>query len=108
MSPAGSSTIPQRRLQSRLRRTALDHGQSRRQLRRAGVTLGYDFSAGGWDISPSLSAAYRDVDIDGYDETDSAANGGLALRYDDQTIKSKRSILGIALAAARSAELRAC
>lgn len=63
-----------------------------------GATLGYDFRAGGWQISPSLSAAYRDVDIDGFDETDSVANGGLALRYQEQSIESKRSILGLALA----------
>lgn len=63
-----------------------------------GATLAYDFSAGGWQISPSLSASYRDVDIDGYDETDSVVNGGLALRYDDQSIESKRSIVGLALA----------
>lgn len=60
----------------------------------AGVTVGYELSAGGWDITPSVSASYRDVDIDGYDETDTIG-GGLALRYDDQTIKSKRSIVGI-------------
>lgn len=63
-----------------------------------GATLSRDFRAGGWDISPSLSASYRDVDIDGYDETDSAPNGGLALRYDEQNIKSTRSIVGLALA----------
>lgn len=61
-----------------------------------GVTVGLDLSAGGWDISPSLSASYRDVNIDGYDERDSSG-GGLALRYQDQSIKSKRSILAIAL-----------
>lgn len=60
-----------------------------------GFTVGYEISAGGWDIAPSLSASYRDVSIDGYDETDSG--GGLALRYEEQSIKSKRSILGIAL-----------
>jgi len=63
-----------------------------------GATLGYDFLAGGWQVSPSLSASFRDVDIDGFDETDSAANGGLALRYQDQSIESKRSILALALA----------
>jgi outer membrane lipase/esterase len=61
-----------------------------------GVTFGYELSAGGWDISPSLSANYRDVDIDGYAERDSFANGGLALAYDDQTIKSKRAIAAVA------------
>jgi outer membrane lipase/esterase len=63
-----------------------------------GATLAYDFLAGGWQISPSISASYRDVDIDGYDETDSAVNGGLALRYQDQSIESQRSIVGLALA----------
>jgi len=61
-----------------------------------GVTVGYELSAGGWDITPSVSASYRDVDVDGYDETD-RLGGGLALRYDDQTIKSTRSIVGIEL-----------
>lgn len=59
-----------------------------------GLTVGYELSAGGWDITPSVSASYRDVDIDGYDETD-RFGGGLALRYDEQTIKSTRSIVGI-------------
>ena len=63
-----------------------------------GATLSYDFLAGGWQISPSLSASFRDVDIDGYDEKDSTTNGGLALRYQDQSIESKRSIVGLALA----------
>ena len=48
-----------------------------------------------------LTVAQRElsrVDIDGYDETDSAPNGGLALRYDEQSIKSTRSIVGLALA----------
>lgn len=61
-----------------------------------GATLSYDFRPGGWQISPSLSAAYRDVDIDSFDETDSVAGGGLALRYQEQSIESKRSILGLA------------
>jgi outer membrane lipase/esterase len=62
-----------------------------------GVTLGYEFDAGGWDFVPSLSASYRDVDIDGYDEIDSLPAGGLALRYEDQTIESTRSIVGLAM-----------
>jgi len=62
-----------------------------------GATIGYEFHAGGWDILPSLSGSYRDVSIDGYDEHDTSTDGGLALRYDEQSIKSTRSILGIAL-----------
>ncbi len=62
-----------------------------------GLTLSHDFSAGGWDVTPSLTGSYRNVDIDSYSERDTSANGGLALAYDDQTIKSTRSILGIAI-----------
>jgi outer membrane lipase/esterase len=62
-----------------------------------GATIGYAFTAGGWDIVPSLSGSYRDVKIDGYDERDTFTDGGLALRYEDQTIKSTRSIVGLAL-----------
>lgn len=64
----------------------------------AGVTVGYEFNAGGWEFSPSLSASYRDVDIDGYAERDSVANGGLALAYEDQSIESKRTIVGFGIA----------
>lgn len=60
-----------------------------------GLTVGYDFNVAGWDITPSISASYRDVDMDGFEETD-IGGGGLALRYDDQSIESKRSIVGIA------------
>ena len=62
-----------------------------------GLTVGYEFTAGGWDIAPSVSASYRDVDIDGYDETDTSS-GGLALRYEDQSIKSTRSIVSLGFA----------
>jgi outer membrane autotransporter protein len=62
-----------------------------------GLTLSHDFSFGGWDLTPSLSGSYRDADIDGYAERDTSANGGLALAFDDQGIKSTRSIVGIAL-----------
>ena len=61
----------------------------------AGATFGFEAVRGNWDITTSLSVAYRDIDIDGFDEADST-NGGMALRYDKQTIKSLRSILGIA------------
>ena len=60
-----------------------------------GASLGYGLQAGDWDISPALTLSYRDVDIDSFQETDTTANGGLALAYDDQTIKSTRTILGV-------------
>ncbi|MEL7538150.1 MAG: autotransporter outer membrane beta-barrel domain-containing protein [Pseudomonadota bacterium] len=59
-----------------------------------GATIGYDFAVDSWDIAASLSLAYRDIDIDGYTETDSSG-GGLPLAYDDQTIESFRAILGV-------------
>lgn len=62
-----------------------------------GATLSMDFEAGGWDITPSFSGSYRDVDIDSYHETDQFANGGLALAYDEQKIESVRSIVGLAV-----------
>jgi uncharacterized protein YhjY with autotransporter beta-barrel domain len=61
-----------------------------------GFTAGYDTSWANWDVSTTLSLNYRDIDIDGYDETDSEPNGGLALRYASQTIESRRSILAFA------------
>ncbi|MDY6946546.1 MAG: autotransporter outer membrane beta-barrel domain-containing protein [Pseudomonadota bacterium] len=61
-----------------------------------GLTIGYEFNIGGWDLTPSVSGSYRDVDIDGYEEADQAG-GGLALRYDDQRIESTRSIVGLTL-----------
>ncbi len=63
----------------------------------AGATLGFDSKLGSWDFTPSLSVSYRDADIDGYTESDSLPTGGLALRYDEQTIESLRSILSLAL-----------
>lgn len=60
-----------------------------------GATLGFDFVRGNWDISTTLSVAYRDIDIDGYTETDGDPNGGLELSFSDQTIESLRSILGV-------------
>lgn len=60
-----------------------------------GATLGYSAVRGNWDISTTVSVAYRDIDIDGYRETD-AAGGGLSLSFADQTIESLRSILGVA------------
>ena len=48
-----------------------------------GVSVGYDYTNGNWDISPQLSLAYRDVSLDGYVESDSLG-GGLSLAYDKQ------------------------
>lgn len=61
-----------------------------------GATIGYDVNRGNWDISTTLSLTYRDIDIDGYSESD-PAGGGLSLSFSDQTIESFRSIVGIAV-----------
>jgi uncharacterized protein YhjY with autotransporter beta-barrel domain len=61
----------------------------------AGASFGYEVVRGNWDITTTLSVAYRDIDIDGFDEIDTTG-GGMGLRYADQTIESLRSILGVA------------
>jgi len=63
-----------------------------------GTSLTYDLRAGGWDISPSLTFSYREINIDPFVETDTTSNSGLALSYDEQTIESTRTILGVSLA----------
>jgi uncharacterized protein with beta-barrel porin domain len=60
----------------------------------AGASWGYEAVRGNWDITTSLSVAYRDIEIDGFDETDTSG-GGMALRYSAQKLESLRSILGI-------------
>jgi uncharacterized protein YhjY with autotransporter beta-barrel domain len=61
----------------------------------AGASFGYEAVRGNWDITTTLSVAWRDIEIDGFDETDSSG-GGMGLRYAEQTIESLRTILGIA------------
>jgi uncharacterized protein YhjY with autotransporter beta-barrel domain len=60
-----------------------------------GLSVGYDYTNGNWDISPQLSLAYRDISLDGYSETD-PLGGGLSLAYDKQEIESLKSVLGVA------------
>jgi outer membrane autotransporter protein len=67
----------------------------------AGLTVGHDFNLNSWDLDVSVSANYRHVKIDSFQETDTSG-GGLALAYDEQTIKSFRSILGLNLSRAIS------
>lgn len=70
-------------------------GETEGDFLAAGATFGYEAQRGAWDITTTLSVAYRDIDIDGFDEIDTSG-GGMALRYSEQQIKSLRSILGIA------------
>ncbi len=63
-----------------------------------GATAGYQIAAAAWNIMPSLSANYRRASINSFTETDPnppAGGDGLALSYNDQTVDSLRSILGI-------------
>ena len=66
-----------------------------------GATVGYDVNRGNWDITTSLSLAYRDIGIDGYTEVD-PAGGGLTLSYGDQTVESLKTILGFSFSRAFS------
>jgi len=61
-----------------------------------GATAGYEYTALGWNLSPSLSLNYRRAKFDSFSESDPAlANDGLALSFADRTIESMRSILGV-------------
>ena len=66
-----------------------------------GATVGHDFDVSSWDLEASLSANYRRVKIDSFAENDTSG-GGLALAYDDQTIDSFRSIVGLNISRALS------
>jgi uncharacterized protein YhjY with autotransporter beta-barrel domain len=61
-----------------------------------GATAGYQYAAFGWDFTPSLSINYRRSKFDSFSETDpNLANDGLGLSFDERTIESLRSILGV-------------
>jgi outer membrane autotransporter protein len=59
-----------------------------------GLSMGYDFLAGGLTISPNLGFFYIDTTIDGF--TESGA-GGLNLIYDEQKFKSMTGNAGLRL-----------
>jgi outer membrane autotransporter protein len=59
-----------------------------------GLSMGYDFLAGGLTISPNLGFFYIDTTIDGF--TESGA-GGLNLIYDEQQFKSTSGNAGLRL-----------
>jgi uncharacterized protein with beta-barrel porin domain len=61
-----------------------------------GATAGYQYAAFGWDFSPSLSINYRKSKFDSFSETDpNLATDGLGLSFNERTIESLRSILGV-------------
>jgi outer membrane autotransporter protein len=59
-----------------------------------GLSMGYDFLAGGLTISPNVGVFYIDTTIDSF--TESGA-GGLNLLYDEQKFKSLTGNLGLRL-----------
>ncbi len=63
-----------------------------------GATAGYQMRAASWDIMPSLSVSYRRATFDSFTEHDPTdPNDGLPLSFDDQSVESLRSILGLDL-----------
>jgi outer membrane autotransporter protein len=66
------------------------------------ATVAYDAKLGSWDFTPSLSVSIRNADVDGYTEENNVVAGGLALRFDEQSIDSNRSIVGLDLSKAIS------
>jgi len=64
-----------------------------------GVTAGYQYSVANFDLTPSLSFNYRRAKFDSFNESDANgdATNGLGLAFNDQTVESARSILGLDL-----------
>ncbi|HZO22200.1 MAG TPA: autotransporter outer membrane beta-barrel domain-containing protein [Steroidobacteraceae bacterium] len=63
-----------------------------------GATAGYQTQAASWDVMPSLSVNYRRASFDSFAEHDpNDPNDGLPLFFNDQTVESLRSILGLDL-----------
>ncbi|HEY7642523.1 MAG TPA: autotransporter domain-containing protein [Steroidobacteraceae bacterium] len=59
-----------------------------------GLSMGYDFLAGGLTISPNVGFFYIDTTIDGFTEKNA---GGLNLIYDEQKFKSMTGNVGLRL-----------
>lgn len=68
----------------------------------AQLTGGYVFGSGATTVDVYGGFDYLDIDIDGYQESEGTAGGGLALRYGKQDTRSLQSIIGIMLRHATS------
>lgn len=64
------------------------------------VNAGWQWYANEWLIQPTVGVSVRNYEIDGYAEQDTAANGGMELRYGDQDIDSVRSVVGLQISRA--------
>ena len=67
-----------------------------------GLLTGYDYPVGRFTIGPRAGLNYSNTKINGYGESGST---GVELRYDDQSINSLQSVLGIQGSAAFSTGL---
>lgn len=63
------------------------------------AVTGYDYTIGIFTIGPRVGVNYSRLRIDDYSEN---GGGGLGLRYDDQTVKSLQSTVGLQASAAIS------
>ena len=59
------------------------------------VNAGWQWYSNAWLIQPNIGLSFRNYQIDGYTEVDTASTGGMELRYGDQDIDSVRGVLGI-------------
>ena len=68
------------------------------------ATAGWQIYQNEWLIQPTMGLSVRNYEIDGYTEQDTAANGGMELRYGDQDIDSVRWVLGLQMSRAYNVE----
>jgi uncharacterized protein with beta-barrel porin domain len=68
----------------------------------AGINVGTSFEWGATTLYLDGGFTHLDVGVDGYDELDTAVNGGLGLRYDEQDITSTQARVGLHLTRAFS------
>ncbi|QIB65882.1 autotransporter outer membrane beta-barrel domain-containing protein [Kineobactrum salinum] len=66
------------------------------------LTGGRIFGSGATTLDLYAGMDYLDIDIDGFEEREANASGGLALRYSDQDTQSVQSIVGVMLRHATS------
>jgi len=75
--------------------SATARGETHGDEARLGMNTGYDFVFGPVTVGPRLGFNYRNIHIDGYDETGKTGTTGLELAYDDQHQTSFTSNLGV-------------
>ncbi len=61
------------------------------------VGAGYAINRGAWEIEPYVRVNYTHLDIDGYTESGSGIASALRLDFDDQTVRSLTSDVGLSI-----------